>query len=526
VDTDVRASSPLSRGFVAVALAVLAGGCTYVTRASVDSTGGDPNGPSGTPSISGTGQYVAFVSSATDLVPGGACGIVARNVRSGQQQCATVDVNGLNSSGGSPSMSFSGRYVAFTSAANNLIPADGNPFADVFVRDLQNGTTTRVSETAAGGDAGSGSSLPAINGDARYVAFASGASNFVAGDANGTTDVYRKDRQTGAVTRVSVDSGGGDSNGLSTHPAISDDGRYVAFSSAASDLVAGDTNGIDDIFVRDLQAGTTVRVSVGNDVTFGPPDANSAPSISDDGTHVAFTSTWAASTGEIVFTNVFVRDVVNGTTIAVTSSSNEADSSDQASISGDARFLAFQSGASNLVPRDTNGVTDVFVRDLVTGTTTRASVDYLGGQADTGASTVPSMSHDGRYVAFTSTAADLVDDDGTTGANGADIFIRAVSTPTVSSVAPSSLARGATATLTLTGTGFFPGSAVSLTALGGPGVTVNSVTVVSETTIQVSATAAPDAPTGARTVAVFKPGTGPGPLAAGYGLCINCLTVT
>ena len=522
----MRASSSLWRSSVAVVVAVLAGGCTYITRASVDSTGDDPNGPSSTPSISGTGQYVAFASAATDLVPGGACGIVARNVRSSQQQCATVDVNGLNSTGSNPSLSFSGRYVAFESGVNNLIATDGNPFADVFVRDLQNGTTTRVSETAVGGNADSGSSAPSINGDARYVAFASGASNFVAGDANGTTDIYRKDRQTGAVTRVSVDSGGGDSNALSTDPAISDDGRYVAFSSAASDLVAGDTNGINDIFVRDLQAGTTVRASVGNELTFGPPDANTAPTISDDGTHVAFTTTWADTTGEVVFTNVFVRDVVNGTTTALTSSSNEADSSDHASISGDARFVAFQSRASNLVPRDTNGVTDVFVRDLTTATTTRASADFLGGQADSGGSTFPSMSHDGRYVAFTSTANDLVDDDGTTGTNGADIFVRAVSTPTVSSVTPSTIARGATVQLTITGKGFFPGSFVSLTALGPEGVTVNSVNVVSETTIEVSATAAAETATGARTVAVFKPGTGPGALAAGYGLCINCLTVT
>jgi Tol biopolymer transport system component len=511
---------------VAIVVALLAGGCTYISRASVDTTGGDPNGASSSPSISGTGQYVAFATAATDLVPGGVCGIVARNVRSGAQQCATVDVNGLNSTGDRPAMSFSGRYVAFESGANNLIPSDGNPFADVFVRDLANGTTTRVSESAVGGNGNSGSSEPAINGNARYVAFTSGASNLVAGDGNGTSDIYVKDRQTGAVTRVSVDSAGGDANDFSTDPAISDDGRYVAFSSSASDLVAGDTNGIDDIFVRDLTAGTTVRVSVGNELTFGPPDANTSPTISDDGTHVAFTTTWADTTGAIVFTNVFVRDVVNGTTTAVTASSDPAKSSDRPSISGNARFLAFQSLDGTLVPRDTNGVADVFVRDLTAATTTRASVDNLGGQADTGASTFASMSHDGRYLAFASTAADLVDDDGTAGANGADIFVRAVSTPTVSSIAPSSIARGATVQLTITGKGFFPGSLVSLAAFGGPGVTVNSVTVVSETSIVIEATAAPDAATGARTVAVFRAGTGPGPLATGYGLCLNCLTVT
>ena len=155
-----------------------------------------------------------------------------------------------------------GRFVAFVSAATNLVTGDNNNAADIFVRDRQAGTTTRVSVTSTGGQANGASSDPAISADGRYVAFVSRATNLVAGDTNGVRDVFVHDRQTGATTRISVNSSENQGNAESLAPSLSADGRYVAFASSASNLVTGDTNSTSDVFVRDRQAGTTTRVSV------------------------------------------------------------------------------------------------------------------------------------------------------------------------------------------------------------------------------------------------------------------------
>src|SRR5205085_12425541 len=164
-----------------------------------------------------------------------------------------------------PTMSADGRFVAFQSDATNLVAGDTNGQTDVFVRDRQMGITRRVSVDSSGNEAnGFGSQGAAISGDGRFVAFNSSATNLVVDDTNGQYDLFVHDLQTGATERVSVDSTGAQANDTSSEPALSADGRFVAFSSYASNLISADTNGAPDIFVRDRQAGTTERVSLDN----------------------------------------------------------------------------------------------------------------------------------------------------------------------------------------------------------------------------------------------------------------------
>ena len=514
-------------------IALLTSGCAYITRASVDTAGGDPDNVSFSPSISADGRYVAFDSGASDLVPGDGNGFQDAFVRDLAKTTTTrvsVDAAGGDAAGPSlfPSISADGRYVAFESGANDVVLGDDNPGADVFVRDLLTEATTWVS-VDAGGDSSGGGARPSISGDGRYVAFESSAS-LVPGDGNSLGDVFVQDLQSSTTTRVSVDTAGGDPNSDSFGPSISADGRYVAFVSFASDLVGGDGNATGDVFVRDLVTNTTSRVSI-DSAGSDPNGVSGSPSINADGRYVAFQSEAsdlvpADGTGGFEEQDVFVRDLLTDTTTRAsvdTAGGDPNELSADASISGDGRYVVFSSLASDLVPGDGNLVTDVFVRDLVNDSTSRVSVDFLGREANGVSGGSPSISADGRYVAFVSFASDLVGGDGN---SFPDIFVRAVVTPTVDSVTPATVARGTTPTLTLTGTGFFPGAEVSANAWGPGGVTVNSVTVVSETELNASVSVDSDAPTGERNVSVFNPGTGPGVLATGFGFCFGCLTVT
>lgn len=276
------------------------------------------------------------------------------------------------------------------------------------------GDTTRVSVDSSGAQANGGSRRTTISGDGRYVAFASEASNLVSGDTNGTNDIFVHDRQTGATTRVSVDSSGVEANGGSDSPAISDDGRFVAFYSDATNLVSGDTNGCGDIFVHDRQTGQTTRVSVsssGVEENAPPPDDYLVLSISGNGRYVAFYSdaTNLVSGDTNAETDIFVHDIQTGQTTraSVASDGSEANaSSREPSLSDDGRYIAFASSATNLVAEDTNGKADVFIRDLQAGTTTRVSVNSSGVEA-IGGGYNPDISGDGRYVVFLSKSSNL-----------------------------------------------------------------------------------------------------------------------
>jgi Tol biopolymer transport system component len=322
-----------------------------------------------------------------------------------------------------PSISADGRYVAFSSFASNLVSGDTNDLQDTFVNDLQTGTTKRIS-VANDGTQGNGLSYePSISADGRYVAFSSNASNLVSGDTNSENDIFVYDLQTGTTKRISVASDGTQGNQDSYNPSISADGRYVAFRSSATNLVSGDTNNTTDIFVNDLQTGTTKRISIASDGTQGNQDSYN-PSISADGRYVAFGSsaTNLVSGDTNGASDIFVNDLQTGTTkrISVATDGTQGNNSSSApSISADGRYVAFYSNASNLVSGDTNGAYDIFVYDLQTGTTKRISVASDGTQGNNN-SLSPSISGNGRYVAFSSSASNLVSGD----TNGAyDIFV-------------------------------------------------------------------------------------------------------
>jgi Tol biopolymer transport system component len=266
----------------------------------------------------------------------------------------------------SPSISADGDHVAFQSNAWNLVADDTADFADVFVRDRSAGRTQLVSVTSAGAPGNGSSYEPSISGDGNVVAFVSDASNLPGNDTNGLPDVYVRVRSAGKTRRVSVSSAGAQGNDWSRDAAVSEDGRFVAFMSQATNVVGGDSNGVPDVFVRDRLLGKTRRVSVSSAEAQGNR-GSAAPAISADG-----------------------------------------------------RYIAFYSRATNLVGRDTNGSEDVFVRDRSAGKTRRASVRFDGAQAH-GRSLYPEIAGSGRFVAFISGATNLVTGD----TNGfLDVFLR------------------------------------------------------------------------------------------------------
>jgi Tol biopolymer transport system component len=226
----------------------------------------------------------------------------------------SVSSDGTEGNGASGIYNFSisadGWNVAFSSDATNLVDMDTNGTGDIFVHDIQTGETTLVSVATDGTQGDSLSLLPSISSDGRFVAFYSNSTNLVSGDTNGTSDVFVHDQQTGETKRVSVASDGTQGDNFSDYPSISSDGRYVAFYSSATNLVIGDTNGTKDVFVHDMQTSETRRLSVASDLTQG--DGNSLdPSISLDGLYVAFES---SSTNLVAgdtngCPDVFVRDI-------------------------------------------------------------------------------------------------------------------------------------------------------------------------------------------------------------------------
>jgi Tol biopolymer transport system component len=419
----------LSTGLLLAATGVAEGATAETARVSVDSNGHQANGPSADASVSAGGRYVAFDSGASNLVPGdnnGVDDVFVRDRDTGTTTRVSVSSAGGQANKGSyrPSISADGRFVSFDSGASNLVSGDTNNDVDVFVHNRTTGATTSVSVGAAGGQGNGGSYAPSISAGGRFVAFASDASNLVRGDTNGSEDVFVRDRQAGTTTRVSVTSNGVQANDGSSYPSISADGRYVAFRSPASNLVRGDTNRRTDVFVRDRQTRTTSRVSVNSH----GHQANSSsfdPAISADGSFVVFVSSASnlvrGDTNGTV--DVFVRNRHAGTTtrVNVRSDGHQANRPSSApSISATGRYVAYRSGGSNLVAGDTNHRADVFLRDRTAGTTKRVSVRSNGGQSN-GLSFEPSISANGQYVVFHSYASNLVGSD----TNGMpDVFVR------------------------------------------------------------------------------------------------------
>jgi Tol biopolymer transport system component len=381
--------------------------------------GTEGNGKSSHTSVSENGRYVAFESSATNLVPGDTNS--KKDIFVYDRDTDTIELISVASNGtqanrdcSKPCISAGGTYVTFESSATNLVPGDTNSKKDIFVYDRDTNTIERVSLTSAGGQSNGTSSNPCISGDGRFVAFQSFASNLVSGDTNATSDVFVHDRNTDTIERVSVADDGTQGDAASSYPSINGDGRYVAFESSAENLVDGDTNGSKDIFVYDRDTSAIERVSLTS--SGGQSNGTSSDAaISADGRYVAFES-YATNlvSGDTNGKNdifVYDRDI---DTIEMVSVSNEGiqgiTTSDNPSISADGRYVTFDSAASNLVPQDTNGKRDIFVYDRETRTIERVNLGEHGTQGDAD-STGPCISGDGRYAAFKSSATNLVPDD-------------------------------------------------------------------------------------------------------------------
>lgn len=395
---------------------LLAGVCLgqSTERVSLNPIWGQANQASLAPSVSANGRFVAFQSSATNLVPGagGSASIFVHDRVTGDLDLVSVSSSGVpldNCTG--TSISNTGRFVVFLS------------FSKVYVHDRFTGSTNQADVDSFGIPGNGGSFAPTISTNGRFVVFHSIANNLVPGDTNGSFDVFVHNRQSGVTDRISVDSSGAQGFSSSDGSSISANGRFVAFQSVASNLVPGDTNGHSDIFVHNRQTGETECVSVDALGAHGNEDSK-APAISGDGRYVAFHSAATNFVSESTngVTHIFLHDRQSGVTsrVSMNSMGTRANrSSFLPTLSASGRHVAFQSHATNLVPEDTNGALDTFIHSHLTGVTERASVSSFGTQGS-GESHTPSLSSTGRRVAFASDSVDLVPND----TNGnQDIFL-------------------------------------------------------------------------------------------------------
>jgi Tol biopolymer transport system component len=360
------------------------------------------------PAVTGDGQFVVFRSTSTNLVPGHPTVrevyLLDRVFGHGLEVVSVAD-DGAPSNGHSGNItqaSRGGLYVVFDSLGSNLVTGDTNNTFDVFVRMRFAGRprTERESLSTRGEEANGASFAQGISGDGRLVLFASDATNLVTGDTNKVTDLFVRDRAYRMTTRVNVSSTGEQANNYAADAKITPSGRYVVFRSPATNLVPGDTNGTEDVFLRDRFTGRTELVSVdGNGVQL--PGGGTFPSVSADGRYVTFTG--HDSRGGM---QVFLRDRVAGTTrqVSVNSKGEPADSmSGRAALSANGRYVAFESAATNLAPGLSGPQQQIYVRDLQAGTTTLVSVNNAGrpgnsvsffpGVTDTGAAVFQSLAY-------------------------------------------------------------------------------------------------------------------------------------
>jgi len=394
------------------------------------------------PWISGDGRYVAFDSDSPTLVPGDTNRV--RDVflfdrNNGTLERVSQAVGGKQPDGDSqrPTLSTDGRYLAFWSAADNLVDGDTNKVTDCFVYDRDSHTTVRVDVGPADLQANGECARPVISADGKLVAFESAATNLekpsVLGkstDTNKTRDIFVRDLIANTTTRVSVTTEGKQAVGDSVRPSISATGRFVAFQSEAP-LQADDTNKKTDVYLHDLETKETTRVSIGPGGAEGNAGSFS-PSLNADGSLLAYWSNASnfvpGDSNKVGDVFIFNRNDGSTTRISVGPNDEGGDGmSSDPSMSPDGRFVAFWSGATNLVPDDTNGKRDIFLYDRDAGSLARVSVADDGTQGD-GDSFSPNINSGGELVAFDSAAKTLVSDDRKT--KGSDIFLHSEDTPT------------------------------------------------------------------------------------------------
>jgi Tol biopolymer transport system component len=409
------------------------------TRSSTDAVNSQGNGPSLNPALTPDGRFLVFESRAANLVPLDTnirSDVFRKDLATGQTVLVSVDPTGVQGNGNShkPVVTSDGRLIAFESDSDNLVVGDNNDARDIYVRDVVSQTTSRVSLPEGSEDCFN----PVISADGRYVAFQT-ASALAGDDFNGVADIYVRDLFTATTTRVSLTSSGGEANDDCVNPSISANGGLVAYESTATNIVPGDINNFSDVFVVSWISPFPIidRISVedptnpdGDLDVVNPENASTNPRITPDGRFVVFLSladdlVTGDSNGIALVNDVFVRDRSLGTTVRASVSSQGGEtgrSCSEPSISADGRWVVFTSEAPDLVQGDTNSTSDIFLRDLVLGTTIRVSLATYGVQsADFFPNSTGSVTTDGRFVAFSSSAPNLAPND----TNGLqDIFIR------------------------------------------------------------------------------------------------------
>lgn len=326
---------------------------------------------------------------------------------------ASVDPLGAqgNMASINPSVSADGRFVAFASGATNFDQRPTLSVSDIYLHDRFTGITSLITQTTGGGRASGGSFMPEVSGDGRWIVFQSIADNLVPSDTNGCLDVFLYDRIHQVMSRVSVDSNGIEGNYISVAPTISHDGEIITFQSDAWNLVPGDVNGNSDVFIHNRLTGVTSRISESASGAGGNWDSF-APALSADGSTIAYTS-HATNLGPIdnnLFADIYQWNRGTGTTTLVSSAIGGTPSnhgSGDPCISGDGRFIAFESYASNLVPADGNGHKDIFLHDSLSGFITRVTQTPAGVEANHYSSQA-AISQDGRYITFETHATNLV----------------------------------------------------------------------------------------------------------------------
>jgi Tol biopolymer transport system component len=333
---------------------------------------------------------------------------------------STAGVEGDDHNGGAKA-SGNGRYVVFIARSDLLSPADSNGDWDIYLRDRKTRKTEWISRGRPGTVNDGDSANPGISADGRYVVFESRASTLVEGDLLGHRDIFLRDRATGKTRRISRGIGGAEADGASDDAAISANGRFIVYESLAGNIVAGVSTPWSNIYRFDRKSGKTRLVSRGID---GSGAGGSAPSVSSDGRYVVFEATNAAAHvqgGVNGLNHVFVRDMVEKQTRMIDVAGGVPGNANafNAAISADGPFIAFSSSASNLVSDDLLGFPDVFIANLASGAVSRVTRGMGGAEANEQSGN-PSMSADGRFVAFRSVASNLVPNDG----NGwVDVFV-------------------------------------------------------------------------------------------------------
>jgi Tol biopolymer transport system component len=510
---------------IATTVGVLSG-CAYVGRISDPGPGASPTGADGTVAASADGRYVVYAAY-HDRTPHGESeeDVYLYDAATSTRELVSIGFDGTpgNDWSFSPSISADGRYVAFASDADNLVPDDQNSSTDVFVRDRVAKTTTRVSVATGGGEADDWSYDPSISDDGRYVAFTSDSDLLVPSlDSNGSSDVFVRDRTLGKTVLASTSGSMPNTDFGAWSPQIAGNGKFVAFVTDTA-MLAADTNDDYDVYLRNLVSNTTAWISKPR-VGFPDGGGGDEPSVSVDGKFVAFSS-WAtdldttAVADDTYDSDVFLRDITNARTTRVSVATNGKllpGESSTPSISGDGRWIAFAS-TGNASGTDTNGpVPDVFVRDMILGRTALVSTSANLTQAS-GPVWAPRISRDGRYAYWRSDAVFHPDDE-----NGlTDFYYRAVQVPKVTSITPATLTRGTSKTVTINGQGFLGGIQLWMP----DGVTASGITWNGDASITATFTAAANAPVGPQTVYVSNQGTGPGVVTGGTGECKSCLTI-